>query len=115
MGRWIAVKYRWQLSIDPNEENELLTLLAQCGSKANVAVPARAEVAKAMKPSQTVEVPVSVVPKPSEQSVGRPLDPRFLPVPLPRGPATTELMCAALTPSMTGIKTATAMARCANR
>lgn len=44
VGTWIAVKYRWQLSIDPTERQVLKRYVAQCGKKANVPVPRRATV-----------------------------------------------------------------------
>ena len=39
---WVSVKYRWALTIDSAEKVKLRTLLATCGPKVNVPLPARA-------------------------------------------------------------------------
>jgi len=45
VGRWIAVKHRWSLSVDSAEKNFLSGKLASCGSAADVAAPPKATVA----------------------------------------------------------------------
>ena len=45
VGRWIAVKHRWSLSVDSAEKNFLSGKLASCGSAADVAPPPKATVA----------------------------------------------------------------------
>jgi hypothetical protein len=44
---WIAVKYRWQLSVNTAEKTFLAAEVKSCGSKATVAIPKRAQVVKA--------------------------------------------------------------------
>ena len=44
ISNWIAVKYRWSLSMDTSEKNFLVSEVKNCGSKANVAAPKRATV-----------------------------------------------------------------------
>lgn len=41
---WVAVKWRWKLSVDSTEKKALTRTLANCGTKVNVARPARANV-----------------------------------------------------------------------
>jgi len=57
VGRWIAVKYRWSLTVDPAEKNYLTGKVASCGSAANVIAPPKALVAigpaPVAKPSPT--------------------------------------------------------------
>jgi hypothetical protein len=51
VGRWIAVKYRWSLTIDSNEKKVLASKLSSCGSKSKVAVPAKAKIVKGVAPT----------------------------------------------------------------
>jgi hypothetical protein len=52
-GRWVAVKYRWSLSVDSREQEFLVSLIAQCGSKADVVAPVKASIGTVAVPSQT--------------------------------------------------------------
>ena len=45
VGRWIAVKYRWSLTVDPAEKSYLAGKVASCGSAADVLAPTKASVA----------------------------------------------------------------------
>jgi hypothetical protein len=45
VGRWIAVKYRWSLSVDSAEKSYLSNKVASCGSAADVVAPTKATVA----------------------------------------------------------------------
>lgn len=45
VGRWIAVKYRWSLSVDSAEKSYLSDKVASCGSAADVVAPTKATVA----------------------------------------------------------------------
>ena len=51
VGSWIAVKYRWSLTIDSNEKKVLASKLSSCGSKSKVAVPAKAKIVKGVAPA----------------------------------------------------------------
>jgi hypothetical protein len=50
VGRWIAVKYRWSLSVDPAEKSFLESKLASCGSVSDVTAPQKASVAVGQAP-----------------------------------------------------------------
>lgn len=50
VGRWIAVKYRWSLSVDPTEKSFLESKVASCGSASDVAAPQKASVAVGQAP-----------------------------------------------------------------
>ena len=41
VSRWIAVKYRWHLTVDSSEKSQLQTELASCSSGLQVSLPAR--------------------------------------------------------------------------
>jgi len=41
VGEWIAVKWRWSLSVDPGEKNRLSTLVQECAGKVHLILPAR--------------------------------------------------------------------------
>lgn len=62
VGSWIAVKYRWGLTMDPQEQLALTSKLASCGSKAELPVPTR---------MSTVAVP-GVAPSPSTSNTPKP-------------------------------------------
>jgi hypothetical protein len=51
VGSWIAVKYRWSLTIDSNEKKALASKLSSCGSKSKVTVPAKAKIVKGVAPT----------------------------------------------------------------
>jgi len=53
VGRWIAVKYRWSLSVDLAEKQFLSSQVANCGNKARVAVPKKASISKSGAPTNT--------------------------------------------------------------
>jgi len=57
VGRWIAVKYRWSLAVDPAEKSYLESKVASCGSAADVVAPQKASVtagrAPAVQPTPT--------------------------------------------------------------
>ena len=58
VGRWIAVKYRWSLSVDPAEKSFLESKVASCGSASDVAAPQKASVAVGQAPAvQPTPVP----------------------------------------------------------
>ena len=50
VGRWIAVKYRWSLAVDPAEKSFLESKVASCGSAADVVAPQKASVAFGQAP-----------------------------------------------------------------
>jgi septal ring-binding cell division protein DamX len=106
IGSWIAVKYRWDLSIDPGEQVALSSKLVSCGDKAAIPVPTRISVGTqstistpsaspsssssntpkpvvTIAPSPTATTPpspeatVSPSPSPSASPSTRTLDPRF--------------------------------------
>lgn len=51
VGIWVAVKYRWGLSIDSIEKRVLTTKISSCGKRSNVAFPTKARISLAPKPS----------------------------------------------------------------
>ncbi len=62
VGRWIAVKYRWSLSVDPAEKSFLESRVASCGPAADVATPSKAAVGAgtpANAPATPVQTPNS--------------------------------------------------------
>jgi hypothetical protein len=70
VGSWIAVKYRWSLTIDSNEKKVLASKLATCGTKSKVAVPVKAKIVKGSAPIAS--------PSPSVPSSGSgAIDPKF--------------------------------------
>jgi hypothetical protein len=95
VGRWIAVKYRWSLSVDSNEKAVLVSKLSLCGSKADVEIPSLSTIQKvesflptpspASSPSPTASITptptptpqVSTTPVPSVPQPSRVLDPKF--------------------------------------
>lgn len=44
VGRWVAVKYRWSLTVDEAEKGVLVSAISSCGAGADVNEPALAEV-----------------------------------------------------------------------
>jgi len=50
VGRWIAVKYRWSLTLDPAEKSFLESKVANCGLAADVVAPQKASVALGQAP-----------------------------------------------------------------
>lgn len=50
IGTWIAVKYRWHLTIDPAERAVLARYVKQCGRKSDVPIPPRARVRISKRP-----------------------------------------------------------------
>ena len=63
VGRWIAVKYRWSLAVDPAEKSFLESKVASCGSAADVVSPQKASVAAGQVPSvQSSPVPTQAPP-----------------------------------------------------
>ncbi len=83
VGSWIAVKYRWGLTIDPQELLALTSKLASCGSKAELPVPTR---------MFTGSVP-SVAPSPSSSNTPKPV------VTADPSPSATPSPLATLSPS----------------
>lgn len=69
VGSWIAVKYRWSLTIDSSEKKVLASKLSTCGSKAKVAMPAKAKIVKGSAPTSA--------PSPSASNSSGSLDPKF--------------------------------------
>ena len=63
---WIAVKYRWQLSVNTAEKTFLTAEVESCGSKATVAIPKLAQIVKAKATSD---------PNPNSGTSGN--DPRY--------------------------------------
>jgi hypothetical protein len=59
-GRWVAVKYRWTLSVDSRELEFLLALISKCGSEADVVAPTKAAIGIVSPPTQIA--PPSEVP-----------------------------------------------------
>jgi hypothetical protein len=51
VGRWIAVKYRWSLSVDTAEKSFLESRVASCGSAADVLAPQKASVTAGQAPA----------------------------------------------------------------
>ena len=72
VGSWIAVKYRWDLSIDPGEQLALSSKLASCGSKAELQVPSRMSTGRMPTVSKPSATP-SVDPSPSSSSTPKPV------------------------------------------
>ena len=62
VGRWVAVKYRWSLSVDPAEKSFLTKKLKSCGSKANVAMPAKMKIVFSKAPTANSSAGSGVVP-----------------------------------------------------
>ncbi len=83
IGSWIAVKYRWNLSIDPIEQLALTAKLASCGSKAELPVPTRMFMGS---------LP-SVAPSPSSSETPKPV------VTADQSPSSTPSPLATLSPS----------------
>jgi len=50
VGRWIAVKYRWSLSVDTAEKSFLESRVASCGAAADVVAPQKASVTAGQAP-----------------------------------------------------------------
>jgi hypothetical protein len=59
ISNWIAVKYRWSLSIDESEKNFLVLEVKNCGSKANVVAPKLAIVVSASSSPTKTPTPTS--------------------------------------------------------
>ena len=53
VGRWIAVKYRWSLSVDPAEKSFLDSKVSSCGAAADVKAPQKASITAGSTPVQT--------------------------------------------------------------
>jgi hypothetical protein len=68
VGRWIAVKYRWSLSVDPAEKSFLDSKVSSCGAAADVKAPQKASITAGSTPVQTQ-------PPASTSNAGT--DPRF--------------------------------------
>jgi hypothetical protein len=66
IGRWIAVKYRWSLTVDQSERDFLSSRVGSCGNKAKVAAPPAAEIGTGSAPTPA--------PKPTSQPG---TDPKF--------------------------------------
>jgi hypothetical protein len=67
IGSWIAVKYRWDLSIDSGEQLALSSKLVSCGAKAAIPVPPRMSVGSqptVSTPSPSPSSSSSITPKP---------------------------------------------------
>lgn len=73
IGTWIAVKYRWQLSVDKGEKTYLSAELKKCGNKAAVIVPERVKVVLATASSGSNLQSTPVAPLNQDSSS----DPRF--------------------------------------
>lgn len=53
IGTWVAVKYRWSLTIDPAERKVVSSSLSTCGTKAKVPIPKRASIGFGSAPAVT--------------------------------------------------------------
>ena len=66
LANWVAVKYRWSLSVDASEKKFLVSEVKKCGAKAKVSVPKRVSVVViATSPKESTpptQTPVPVVP-----------------------------------------------------
>jgi hypothetical protein len=51
VGRWIAVKYRWSLSVDASEKSFLESKVASCGVAADVLAPQKAPITAGQSPA----------------------------------------------------------------
>jgi hypothetical protein len=61
VGRWIAVKYRWTLSVDASEKTFLESKVASCGAAADVLAPQKAPIAAGQAPAvQSTPAPTQV-------------------------------------------------------
>ena len=99
IGSWIAVKYRWDLSIDPGEQLALTSRLESCDSKAELPVPTR---------MSTGSVP-SVSPSPSSSNTPKPV---VTADPLPSGtPSPQATLSPNPSPSVTPSPSTTQTAR----
>lgn len=65
IGSWIAMKYRWSLSVDTAEKSELSSKLDSCGEAADVAIPE-------VKFSSSGIFPIPSNPTPSPKAVVKP-------------------------------------------
>lgn len=70
IGSWISVKYRWSLTIDPEEQLTLRSRLTRCGSKADSVVPTRMYTGS--MPIAAPSTSSSNTPKPAETPVASP-------------------------------------------
>ncbi len=61
LGAWVAVKYRWSLSIDAAEKKVLGSSLSTCGKRSNVPIPKKAAIRLGAAPSASSS-PVSTAP-----------------------------------------------------
>jgi hypothetical protein len=61
VGRWIAVKYRWSLSVDAAEKSFLESRVASCGAAADIVAPQKAAVTAGQAPAvQPTPTPTQV-------------------------------------------------------
>ena len=65
LSSWVAVKWRWGLSVDPSERAGLVRALGACGNRVIVEQPARARVVLAPVARPTAPRPVVSVPRPA--------------------------------------------------
>lgn len=70
VGSWVSIKYRWDLSIDPEEQGAISSRLASCGSRADLAVPLR--MYKVSMPTALPSSPSSNTPKPVVTPINSP-------------------------------------------
>jgi hypothetical protein len=61
IGTWVAVKYRWSLTIDVAEKKVLVSTLGTCGKQSNVPIPKKAAIRLGAAPSASSS-PVSTAP-----------------------------------------------------
>lgn len=61
MGTWVAVKYRWSLTVDAAEKKVLASSLGTCGKQSNVPVPKKATIRLGAAPSASSS-PVPTAP-----------------------------------------------------
>lgn len=65
VGRWVAVKYRWSLSVDLAERNVLASKLKACGLKAKVEIPTKASIVLGVVATPTPSLTPTPTPKPT--------------------------------------------------
>lgn len=71
IANWIAVKYRWSLSIDSVERDFLVSEINKCGSKAAVSAPKRATIVRTAADTVQTQTPSPSLSQDSES------DPRY--------------------------------------
>ena len=107
---WVAVKWRWQLSVDPSEKAGLARQLKACGSVARIAMPRRATIVTGgitSPPTTPPTTPPPTTTPPTSPPTTPPPPPTTTPPPSdgldPRFPTCTAAKAAGYGPYYRGI------------